>query len=83
MPKKKKCSNSECLLSPAAFFVLRIGFPLIVLQGSALLFRVCQSMEIDPFYTYYYYAPIMEYLVMSLTLLVGGALLFDWIGRRQ
>ena len=83
MLKKKKIIQEKQFLTPPARIILRIGFPLVIGQGTALLLCGWQSMAIDPFYTYRYYAPIMEYLLMSLTLLIGGAVLFDWLGAKR
>ena len=77
MTKFQKTNSARRPIHPISVWVLKIGLALVSLQLLALAVAVGESFHMDPLYTCRYFAPALEYVALSLTLIVGGALLFD------
>lgn len=78
-------SKQRCVLhmdSPTIFF-LKLGFAAICLQLSLLYINFDILYQTFRSYAYIHYAPALEYVAMSVTLVIGGALLIDYIWKTQ
>ena len=70
-------------LSYPSTYILHLGLPVILAEF--LLFGVSlhHDISIDPAYAMHYYPGMLEHIMMSLTLLIAGAFLFDYIAKRE
>lgn len=82
-PKYPRISPLRALdrLSPIAALILHVGLPIIalLLTASAVCFR--EALDADRLTAALRWLPEIEALLCSLTLLIGGALLFDHLER--
>lgn len=71
------------LLSNAASMVLHIGLPIVMIE--MIVFVICFLKERgrNAAYALYRYPAMLEYILMSLTLIIIGAFLFDYISKRE
>lgn len=70
-------------ISLASARVLHIGLPVILLALAVFLFRFWEDYHTDSIYALHYYPPILEHIMMSLTALIIGAFLFDYISQKE
>ena len=70
-------------ISSAAARVLHRGLPVILMEFLLFLISFRQDMITDPIYAIHYYPAMLEHIMMSLTLLIAGAFLFDYIAKRE
>jgi hypothetical protein len=56
--------------------VLKLGFFAVALQSCILAIVVHDTLTVNPLYVALYYPPTVEYIAVSLTLVICGALLF-------
>ena len=77
--QKKQTKRS---LPPAAL-ILRIGLPVILIELCLFTSMLCRDMVRDITFALHRYPPMLEYIMMSLTLLIIGAFLFDYIDRKN
>ena len=68
-------------ISEAAACVLHIGLPVIILELAAFVRMLWWERQQDAVYALARYPLMLEHIMMSLTLLVIGAFLFDYIAR--
>jgi hypothetical protein len=78
----KKCPKKRLRwflssISPHTIKLLNFLLPLILAELIWLLISVYIDIRKDPIYALGYYPPIVEHIMMSLFLVVGGAALFD------
>lgn len=63
---------------------LHYGFFAVMCQSAMILLCVlCEDPSVETALLRYRYLPYLEYPLMSLTLLIGGALLIDWASLSQ
>ena len=81
MEKKKRKGFFECLseLSRQAELLLLVGLPVILIELLTVLCGFLKDYEISKLYAVTVYADHFTYILMSLTLLIGGALLIDYV----
>lgn len=65
-------------LSSIAVRLLLIGFPIILAALAGLLHGFLEELAVYPGYAVAVYPKMFEYIMMSLALLIGGALLTDY-----
>lgn len=82
-PKHKKFMRCLNELSKPSATVLLIGLPLIAVVLLRLLAGFLNEIEFAPSYAATVYPPMFEYIMMSLALLIGGALLLDYIVKNN
>lgn len=70
-------------LSREAERVLHIGLPIIVLELVFFLISLLRDRQNNALYVLYRYPIMLEYIMMSLTLVVIGAFLFDYLAKKQ
>lgn len=70
-------------MEPPAIFFLKLGFAAISFQLSLLYISVDILYQTFRTYAYIHYAPALEYVAMSITLIIGGALLIDYIWKTK
>ena len=80
---QKQRHNSTCRLSVAAIRVFLIGLPIILIDLVALLISLLRDIARNPTYALYRYPLMLEHILMSLTLIVIGAFLFDYVSRQK
>ena len=78
-----KTKNSTKWLSASAMRVLHIGLPPVLAELIFLLFSFLRDRTRNATYALYYYPILLEYIMMSLTLIVIGAFLFDYLSRKK
>ena len=64
-------------ISPHTIKLLNSLLPIILVELIWLAISVYIDIREDPVYALGYYPPIVEHIMMSLFLVVGGAALFD------
>ena len=64
-------------LSPPSRLVLRYGMAAVALHASILAIVVHDTSATNALYAALYYPPTVEFIYVSFTLVVCGALLFD------
>ena len=74
-----KINTKRLRLSRWAELVFLVWLPIILIELLWLLAKLWQDYLISPAYAVAVYAPMFEYIMMSLAILVGGTLLFDYI----
>lgn len=77
------CHFSTFELSLAAARVLLIGLPIVLVELIALLITLLRDLARNPTYVLYRYPALLEHIMMSLTLIIIGAFLFDYLSRRK
>lgn len=70
-------------LSRESARVLMIGLPVILLELSVFTYLLGRDIAHDPVYALYRYPPMLEHIMMGLSLIVIGAFLFDLLARRR
>ena len=81
--RQPNTSGRSLAISSASARVLHIGLPVILLALTVFLFRFWADYHTDSIYALHYYPPILEHIMMSLTALIIGAFLFDYISKRE
>jgi len=82
--KGKIIKNKEKLrLSRQAELVFLVGLPIILIELLFLLSDFLADYSISPSYAAVIYPPMFEYIMMSLAILTGGGLLFDYIVKSE
>ena len=64
-------------------FLLLGGLPIILAQALILLVRLLAEIENSPSYVLSVYPPMFEYIMMSLAILLGGAMFVDYIVKNN
>ena len=82
MTKKQRMQRGMQVLSAPAMYVLRIGLPIIAAELAAFLILFWRDQQKDATYALHRYPPMLEYIMMGLTILVIGAFLFDYIAKK-
>ena len=80
---QEKTNYSTKQLSVPAMRVLHIGLPLIILELTMVLFSLLRDRVKNAIYALYYYPTVLEYILMSLTLIIIGAFLFDYLAKKE
>ena len=81
MDKKKRQGFFECLsgLAHPSEILLLAGLPVILIELLTVLCGFLKDYEISKLYAVTVYADHFTYILMSLTLLIGGALFIDYV----
>lgn len=80
--KRRHLRRLQPLSSPAAR-ILHLGLPVILAEFLLFLIFFWRDMTVDPIFALHYYPAMLEHIMMSLTLLIAGAFLFDYIAKRE
>ena len=80
---QSKGENSTFALSVAAVRVLLIGLPVILVELVAMLIFLLRDRAVNPTYALHRYPILLEHIMMSLTLIIIGAFLFDYVSRKK
>ena len=80
---QEKTKYSTKSLSAPAMRVLHIGLPLVLLELIVMLFSFLRDRVHNATYALYYYPIVLEYIMMSLTLIIIGAFLFDYLAKEK
>ena len=83
--KEKQCFRqfSTWSISRGAYLVLSIGLPVVVLELLFLLFSFLRDRAYNAVFALYYYPMMLEYILMSFTLVIIGAFLFDYVSAQK
>ena len=79
---KHKLLNSISQISREAMTVLSCGISVISLVCAALIYRIYPAVKADPRGAVDHYGPMFEYIMMTLLIVVVGAILFDIIDKK-
>lgn len=79
---QEKQKIRQMALSREAAWVLHIGLPVILCELIFFLVSLLRDRVGNAAYVMYRYPAMLEYIMMSLTLLVIGAFLFDYLARK-
>ena len=66
---------SHLVQKKASYLILRIGLPMITLSLVTLLISYLIDKQTDPLLANRYYEGMLEYIIVSVLLTLGGALL--------
>lgn len=84
MNKKTFSLVSKIPISKPAKLLLHYGFFAVLCQSVMILFCIlCEDSSVSDEVLRYRYVPYLEYPLMSLSILIGGALLIDWVIPKQ
>ena len=64
-------------ISSISILVLKLGMLAVAMQASVLAITVSDTMQHNPLLVPLYFPPTVEYVAISFSLVVGGAILFD------
>ena len=83
--KTKKHSFKKCILelSRPSVFLLLGGLPVIIVEALVLLARLLPDIGSSPGYVLSVYPPMFEYIMISLAILLGGAMFIDYIVKNN
>ncbi len=83
--KKREARFKKYLfgLSRPSVLILLGGLPVIIIEFLVLLGRLLPDIESTPTYVLAVYPPMFEYIMMSLTILLGGAMFIDYIVKNN
>lgn len=74
---------STIRISRGAYLVLSFGLPPVVFELLFLLFSFLRDRARNAVFALHYYPMMLEYIMMSLTLVVIGAFLFEYVSVRR
>jgi hypothetical protein len=77
MTKIQRIRDLFYRISTVSTLVLKLGLCAVALQASILAIVVHDTMQHNPYLVPLYYPPTLEYIALSFTLILGGAILFD------
>ena len=79
--RRKRKGFFECVagLEKPAEILLLSGLPVIAIELLSVLCVFLEDYKISKIYAVTVYAEVFSYIMMSLTLLIGGALFVDYI----
>ena len=80
---QEETKKSTSGLSTPAMRVLHIGLPPVLAELIFLLYSFLRDRTRNATYARYYYPILLEYVMMSLTLIVIGAFLFDYLSKKE
>ena len=80
---QRKGENSTFELSIAAVRVLLAGLPIVLIELITMLLLLLRDRAVNPTYALHRYPAFLEHIMMSLTLIVIGAFLFDYVSRKK
>ena len=80
---QRKEDFSTFIPSKPALKVLHIGLPVVLMELVALLISFLRDCADNPTYALHRYPILFEHLMMSLTLIIIGAFLFDILSKRK
>ena len=80
---KPNANETILSLSPSSFHLLLWGFPFPILCGIRLWIELlsCQELPANVLLNRYY--PYLEHIIMGATVLLGGALLLEYIEKSK
>lgn len=81
MTKIKMIYRLFCQISGVSILVLKLGLLAVALQASVLAIVVHDTLLRNPYLVPLYYPPTLEYVILSFTLVLGGAILFDIVEK--
>ncbi|MBR2478966.1 MAG: hypothetical protein IKB47_00995 [Clostridia bacterium] len=83
--KRKKYSFKRCVLelSKPSVLLLLGGLPVIIVEALVLLARLLPDIQSSPGYVLSVYPPMFEYIMISLAILLGGAMFIDYIVKNN
>ena len=85
MREKKLCISDFGLavsqISRRAMLIFRLGASVVCLALAALIYLAEKAAEADPVGAFFYYSPMVEYIIMTLLIVFVGTLLFDTAER--
>ena len=81
--EKKKKNKKKITLSKQAEKLFLICLPIILIDLIALFISFLDEYALYPQYATAVYPAMFEYIMMSLTILTGGGLLFDYIVKSE
>ena len=70
-------------MSSISVLVLKLGMLAVALQASALAIIVHDTMMHNPLLVTLRYPTTLEYVALSFTLVLGGAILFDLLEKEK
>ncbi len=65
-----------------AMTVLSCGIGVISLVCAALIYKIYPAVSADPIGAVAYYGPMFEYIMMTLLIVVVGAIIFDIMDKK-
>lgn len=84
--KAKKLRLNDFLLavseiSRRAMLIFRLGASVVCLALAALIYSAQEVAAKDPVGAFFYYSPMVEYIIMTLLIVFVGTLAFDTAER--
>ncbi len=70
-------------LSKPSVMILLAGLPVIAIELLCVLRCFLPELESSPSYVLSVYPPMLEYIMISLAILIGGALFIDYIVKNN
>ncbi len=85
MKKRRGISLSAAIseLSREAMTVFSCGVSAAVIVSAALITRLAPAIAVDPLGAVDYYAPMLEYIMMTLLIVICGTAAFDLMDKNQ
>lgn len=68
-------------ISRRAMLIFRLGASTVCLALAALIYTVQEAAVEDPVGAFFYYSPMVEYIIMTLLIVFVGTLAFDTAER--
>ena len=85
MKKRRGISLSAAIskLSREAMKVFSCGVSAAVIVSAALITRLAPAIAVDPLGAVDYYAPMLEYIMMTQLIVICGTAAFDLMDKNQ
>lgn len=81
--RKKGLFEAIAGISREAMTVFSCGMSTVALIGAALITRIASAMKEDPLGAVSYYAPMLEYIMMTVLIVVAGTAAFDLMDKKK
>ncbi len=81
--RKKGLFEAIAGISREAMTVFSYGMSTVALIGAALITRIASAMKEDPLGAVSYYAPMLEYIMMTVLIVVAGTAAFDLMDKKN
>ncbi len=81
MTKLRRFCRAVRQMSGLSVFILKLGLWIVTFQISALAIVADATYTRNPYYVGLYYPPAMEYVALTLTIIVVGTLMFDVLSK--
>ena len=81
--KRTGLLNAIAKISHAAMTVFSCGISTISIVAAALISRISAAVKQDPLGAVDYYGPMIEYIMMSLLIVIAGAAAFDIMDKNR